>query len=430
LDEAPVALRPRLRRSFTVNAASLMTATLATSLLGLAFWEEAAHLRPAAVVGRAAATVAALTLLASIGQLNLTNVFIRLVPAAGERAPRLIYRGYLAVLLVALLAGVVYAASGLGDHVLVAGWVAKALFVLAVPVLAIFALQDSVLTSLRLATWVPVENASFSVAKLLLLPALVLLSGGAGIVVSWVIPAAVAVAVITGLLFSRILPGLHGVIGVLPDRRRLLSFVAAEYASSLFGTAAFQIVPLLVAWKLGTAAVAYFTLPWLIWAGVTVLLWNVSSSLVVDLIGQHGDPQTMLRHAAYLWAGIVAAAVVGCVAGAHPLLALAGDRYAAHGTVLLRLIGVTVPCYAVYGLYGSLLWIEQRIWLLALLQGCAAAAFLLAAGLLLRRLGVDAVGWANLGVQATMGVLSLGLLTRRHRRGGLLEPRSTSDTMS
>ena len=71
---------PRLRRSLTFNAASLMTATVVTNGLGLAFWAEAARLRSPGRWARAAAAVAALTLLATISQLNLTNVFLRLLP--------------------------------------------------------------------------------------------------------------------------------------------------------------------------------------------------------------------------------------------------------------------------------------------------------------------------------------------------------------
>ena len=80
--------------------------------------------------------------------------------------------------------------SGLSASVLSADWGTRALFVVAVPILAIFALQDSVLTALRLAPWVPVENVSFAVSKLALLPVLALLLGGGGIVLAWVLPGA------------------------------------------------------------------------------------------------------------------------------------------------------------------------------------------------------------------------------------------------
>ncbi|MBV9005008.1 MAG: hypothetical protein JO181_10150, partial [Solirubrobacterales bacterium] len=92
---------PRVRRSLTVNAAALMTGTIATNALGVVFWTAAAHLRAPAIVGRAAAGVAALTLLATVSQLNLTNVFVRLLPAAGRFSRQLVARGYLAVIVLA-----------------------------------------------------------------------------------------------------------------------------------------------------------------------------------------------------------------------------------------------------------------------------------------------------------------------------------------
>ena len=142
-----------------------MTATVAANALGLVFWAAAAHLEPPAMVGRASAAVAALTLLAMIAQLNLTNVFIRLLPVAGRLGPGLVRRGYLAVVCLSVAAAVVYCASGLGSHLLAGGWGARTLFVLGVPVLAVFALEDSVLTALRLSPWVPVENISTAAGR-------------------------------------------------------------------------------------------------------------------------------------------------------------------------------------------------------------------------------------------------------------------------
>ena len=288
---------PRFRKSLTTNAMSLMAATVATNAFGLVFWAEAAHLKSPAQVGRAAAAIAALTLLGTIAQLNLTNVFIRLLPTAGRLSTRMIRRGYVAVIVLACAVGILYAVSGLSESVLGRGWGARALFAAAVPIVAIFALQDSVLTALRLAPWVPVENVSFAVAKIALLPLLVLLPAGSGIVVSWVVPAVVAVVVVNQLLFRRFLPTLGTVDGTLPPRRRLASFVAGEYAGNLCATAAAQLMPLLVVWRLGPAAAAYFTLPWLMSLGITFLMWNVASSLVVEIAGARGPASELLAAA-------------------------------------------------------------------------------------------------------------------------------------
>jgi O-antigen/teichoic acid export membrane protein len=412
---------PRWRKSLTVNAASLMTATVVTNALGLVFWVLAARVKSPVIVGRAAAAVAALTLLATISQLNLTNIFIRLLPTAGRLCAILIRRAYLTVAGVALVISAVFVLSGAGARVVTGGREAQVCFALGVAVLAIFALQDSVLTGLRLAPWVPVENVSFAAAKLLLLPLLVMVAAPGAIVVAWVVPAAVAVVVVTRLLFTRILPSLRAVEGRLPDRRRLISFVAGEYVGNVFTTATVQLMPLLVLWQLGAAQAAFFTLPWLICMGITFLLWNVASSFVVETAGAHGHPDALLRRSLLLWAGVAFGAMLVCVLGAQPLLALAGPRYAASGAPLLRLIGLSAPFAALVAVYSTLAWLDQRVWLLAAIQGAAGAMMLGLTLLLLPRVGLVAGGWANLATQALAAAVMAPLAVRRVRRGRLVE---------
>jgi O-antigen/teichoic acid export membrane protein len=410
-------MRLRVRKSLTVSALSLMTATVATNALGLVFWTEAARVGTPRVVGRAAAAVAALTLLATISQLNLTNVFLRLLPTAGRLGRTLIARGYLAVIALSLALGAVYVASGLGDSVVHGGFATKAAFVATVPVLAVFALQDSVLTALRRAPWVAVENISFATGKLVLLVCVVLLPIGGGIVISWVVPAAASVIVISALLFRRLLRELEHTDGTLPPRRRLMSFVAGEYVTSICATATTQLMPLIVVWRLGPAQVAYFTLPWLISMGITMLLWNVASSFVVELAGAHQHSEALLHRTLVLWAGVVTCALAVCVFAAGPLLSLAGGSYAAHGTVLLRLIGCSVPFSALVAFYCTLMWIDRRVWLLAAFQAAVGAATLVITLVLLPRMGLVAVGWANLAVLAVAAIATAPLSARRIRTG-------------
>ena len=412
----------RARPSLTYNAMSLITATLATNALGLVFWTEAARLGTPQVVGRAAAAIAALTLLATISQLNLTNVFIRLLPNAGRLGRGLIARGYVAVVALSLAVGAVYVFSGLGDNVVGAGLAAQVAFVVAVPVLAVFALQDSVLTALRRAPWVAAENVSFATTKLVLLPALILVPIGGGIVVSWVIPAAIAVIVISALLFRRVLRGLEQCDGTLPPRRRLMSFIAGEYTTAVCATATAQLMPLIIVWKLGPAQVAYFTVPWLISMGITLVLWNVASAFVVELANPHQRSDVLLRRTLKLWAGVVAGALIVCVFAAGPLLSVAGGSYAAHGTELLRLIGCAAPFSAVVAIYSTLMWVDRRVWLLAAFQAVFGIALLAATLVLLPALGLVAVGWANLGVQAAAAMVTAPLIVHRLRPGLLLEP--------
>jgi O-antigen/teichoic acid export membrane protein len=378
------------------------------------FWAVAAHLRPPAIVGRASAAIAALTLLAMIAQLNLTNVIVRLLPAAGRLGTYLVERAYLVVVFLSLVAGLVYCASGLGRHVVTGGWAQYAEFTVAVPVLAVFALEDSALTALRLAPAVAAENITTAIARIVLLP--VLFETAMGAVWSWVLPALAAAVIVNSLLFGRALPAHGRVPGTLPPRRRLLSFVAGEYAGNICATASVQVMPLIVVWRLGPAAAAYLTLPWLIASGITLVLWNVSASFVVETAGSHGHPGTLLRRSLLLWGGIVAAAMIICVAAARPLIELVGPQYVAEGVPLLRLVGLTAPFTAVIVVYGTLVWLDQRVWLLAGFQAVAGILLLVLALTLLPRLGLIAVGWAYLGTQAALAVAVTPFTVRHIRR--------------
>jgi len=390
----------------TVNAVSLMGATLATNALGLVFWAVVARVDGPRAVGGAFAEVSALVLLSTLAQLNLTQVFIRFLPGAGRLTRPFVVRGYMAVTVLALVAASAFVASGLGTGVVRASLPERILFVVSAALFAIFALQDSILTALRIAHWVPVENISFAAAKLALLPLLAFLPARTGIVMAVVLPVAAAVAIVNTLLFRGAVGRTRRLIsGYLPARRRLAGFLAAEYAAGLCVTATVQLMPLLVLWRLGAVDEAYFTLPWLIRIGILVLLWNVNASFVVEALTSGAYTPRLLRRGFQLWGAVVVGAVIVCCAGAPLLLSLEGHAYAAHGVTLLRLIGLSTPFTAVTVLYGVFAWLERRLWLLVAIQ--AGSGLLLGAlsFVLLPRLGVAAVGWANLAAQVFAAAL-------------------------
>ncbi len=401
-------------QGMSVNAVSLMVATLATSALGLIFWALAAHIDSASAVGGAFAEVAALTLLATLAQLNMTNVFIRLLPVAGRFTGIFIARGYVAVTALALVIGSAFVASGLGSDVVGASWAERALFVVAVALFAIFALQDSVLTALRIAHWVPVENASFASAKLALLPLLAFLPSHLGPVVAWILPVAIAVIAVNLLLFRGPVAHTRRMdSGELPPRRRLLSFIAAEYACNLCAIATLQAMPLLVLWRLGAVDEAYFTLPWLICISITLLLWSVGASFVVAVTANPAETRNLLRRSLRLGGAVVLGAVLACCVGGRLILQVAGPGYAEHGTSLLRLLGLSAPFTAVTVVYSAFAWIEQRLWRLVAIQAGSGLLLLTITYALLPQLGLVAVGWAYLAAQGAAAILMAPALRSR-----------------
>jgi hypothetical protein len=401
-------------QGMSVNAISLMASTFAASALGLVFWAVAARVDSATAVGRAFAEVAALTLLATLAQLNMTNVFIRLLPVAGRFTGTFIARGYVAVTALALVISSAFVASGLGSGVVGAGWAERSLFIVAVALFAIFALQDSVLTALRIAHWVPVENTSFASVKLALLPLLAFLPTRLGPVVAWVLPVAIAVIAVNLLLYRGPVAQtrrIHG--GELPPRRRLLSFIAAEYACTLCALATLQVMPLLVLWRLGAVPEAYFTLPWLICMSITLLLWNIGASFVVAAAASPADLHDLLRRSLRLGGSVALGAVLACCVGGSLILHLAGSGYAQHGTSLLRLVGLSVPFTAVTVLYSTFAWLEQRLWRLVAIQAGTGVLLLTITFALLPRLGLVAVGWAYLAAQGIAAIMMAPALRAR-----------------
>src|SRR5205814_1389053 len=79
-------------------------------------------------------------------------------------------------------------------------------FVASIVTGAIFVLQDSALTGVRAATFVPVENAVFSVVKLGMMVPLMSLAPAAGIYLSWTAGFALSVIPTNAYLFGRAIP--------------------------------------------------------------------------------------------------------------------------------------------------------------------------------------------------------------------------------
>jgi O-antigen/teichoic acid export membrane protein len=356
--------------------------------------------------------VAALLVLSSIAQLNLGAIYLRFLPLAAGRSRSFVARSYVVVAVLGIATATAYVLSGLGDDLLHSSST-KIAFVVSVVLFAVFALQDAVLTALRLTWWVPIENVSFAAFKLALLPVLVSLPAGAGIVAAWVIPLAVAIVLVNTLLFAKVLEGGgHEAMYKAPERpeqmptaRRLLSFVSAEYLANLCGLVTMQVMPLIVVWRLGTAQNAYFTVPWLIWLGIALLLANVASTFIVEVVSKPDQAAHALRQGLWLWCVVVLAAVVGCSVLAPLLLRAAGNGYADHATDLVRLIGLSAPFIAIVYLYSSFAWLEQRVWRLAGIQVVSGALLVGLTIILLPRLGLAGAGWANLAVQAGSAVV-------------------------
>ena len=85
------------------NALALMVSSMGSSGVGVIFWGVAAHLASVESIGRAAAELSAMSLLACLASLSLGSTFIRFLPVSGDQTRRLVARSYGACTFLALI---------------------------------------------------------------------------------------------------------------------------------------------------------------------------------------------------------------------------------------------------------------------------------------------------------------------------------------
>jgi O-antigen/teichoic acid export membrane protein len=414
----------RKNRAHTLvrNATALMTSTLTSGVLTFGFWVVAARWFPADVVGIVAAVAASMALLGSLAQLNLINLFARFLPLAGDRTRRLVLSGYAAstataAVLIGGYALLSWSHRLVGDDPAI--WLLFAGMVLASP---IFFLQDSVLTALGRAGWVPVIYGVVGVARLALLPLFDSVAADAtgAVLAAWTLPVVVATLAVTWWVLARGAPA-HGrgqPAATPAGRRGLLGFAAAEYVNGLFTNATAFLPPLLIASAFGAADSAYFYLPWVIGTAAVTLLWNVVTSFVVAASRDGTRARAHLNQLIGLMAAVVVPGALVLSLAAGPLMSVLGADYAANSATTLRLIGLSLPFAGIVLIYSAFSVMEQRIWGLVATRAGGAVVLFAGGWIGLSQLGITSFAAALLASQVVVAAALLPALIRKYRETG------------
>ena len=237
-----------------------------TAATGLIYWIVAANAFSAHAVGLNSALISAMTLLSGIASLNLPNIIVRFLPESGDRTLARVVCAYAAAAGLAACAALVFILG-------VTWWTPplrflrfdgslQAWFVFSTVAWCLFTIQDSVLTALGRAIWVPVENAVFSVLKIALLVAAATALPRYGIFVSWTIAMLVSVAGVNLLIFTRLMrpSRLRRCDPVDVRNRAFVRYFAANYACSVAWLSSLYLMPLIVTAVAGATTNAYWAL--------------------------------------------------------------------------------------------------------------------------------------------------------------------------
>ena len=391
----------------------LILGTGVSGVLGLAFWGVAALEYPPEVVGLNSAVISAVTLVSGVGTLGLSAVLVRYLPIAGRSARSLTLRSYALTFALSLVLGLAAALSSALwapslDFLNDGWWLAG--FTVAVALTTIFTLQDAVLTGLRAAKWIPLENSLFSLAKLVLLFGFVAALPDSGPFAAWSVPLLAAVALVTLLIFRRLLP-LRREAGTV-DRRQMIDMAAGNYAGMLFDLAATFFLPILVANLTTPTQTAYFFIPWMTSIAIELVALSMMSSLTVEAAANLDSLRDLarrsLRHSLLLAAVLAAAmAAVGPL-----LLQFFGEGYADAGTTLLWLLAAGQIPNVVVVLGITIARIQHRGRTVLIVLAAQATMVIALSTVLIETMGIEGVGIAWTATQSALALVLLGTLLR------------------
>ena len=413
-------LRADLRDPLLRNGYALVGNVGITSVLGFVYWIVAARLYTPEQVGLGTATISLMQLLAGVaGQPSIANALTRFIPRAGDRSRQLAALAYGTAGAIGLAVSGLYIGAThlpLGIPQLLGGdWVTAVVLAASVTTWCVFSLQDAVLTGMRQAVWLPLENGVYGLAKIALLVALAQVATEYGIVGSWAIPAAVIVVPVNALIFHVLLPRHMAATAAQAEPRspRAVSrFVGGDYLGSIFALTAVDLLPVLVVARLGAVDTGFFSVPFLIAYSLELVTVNLGVALTVE--GAMDRPQlrthmvVVLRRVAMLVLPVVALllAVPGLV------LSVFGASYAENSSTLLRLLALGVVAKAVTTLSFSLARVERKVGRIARIEAFRLVLLLGSTWWLMGEFGLVGIGVSYLVTQVVVAAVLLPNILR------------------
>jgi O-antigen/teichoic acid export membrane protein len=409
-------LREHVRTPLHRDAYALALNSAFTAATGLLYWIVAAKTFSAHAVGVNSALISAMLFLAGIASLNLPNIIVRFLPESGGRIVTRVVWAY------GVSAGLAAGAAAI-FIVGVGAWAPRlsflhsdrglqAWFLFSTVAWCVFAIQDSVLTALGRAVWVPVENAVFSFIKLGLLAGAAAALPDYGIFVSWTMAMLVSVAGVNFLIFTRLMrrPDVCCARPALALRNRaFVRYFTADYACSVAWISTANLMPVIVTAAAGATTNAYWALPY----AVALPLYSVSTSIGTSLMlhgtTERGSLRTLTRKSAIQGARLLIPTALAIALFAPYLLSLFGSSYAQHGAAVLRLLALAALPNFLLVLCVNVARVQRRLKRAVLALTVEATLALGLATPLIHSFGVTGVGIGWLFAQCAVAV---GLLVR------------------
>ena len=341
------------------------------------FWIINARLFAANLVGLAAAFVSFGILAATFTNLGLPNTVIRFLPSS-HRKGGLFAAALLLVTVSSLLGGVLawllqprVSPSLAFAH---SSTVFSLLLILLVAGTAVTALLDGTLVSFRKGEYVLWKAVLVNLPRLAL-PFVIVSAGVRGMTEVYVVTLLIGIGYNLVIIFSRLLAR-ENLQPTLAEVKHHKAYAASNYFGGMFGVLPVTIVPIIVLNVLGATSAAYFYMPMMI-AALISLICNAISQALISESSQTDDAalhrqyfRKALRHQYRLLVPLI---IVLSVIG-WPLLRMYGPAYASHGYMPLVILLISGLLVGLNWLGDTWLNINKRSPAYFLMNACNALA--------------------------------------------------------
>lgn len=424
LRKYPPLVKQQIEDPLHRNSLFLIASTVVTSALGFVFWVIIARFYDEADVGYGAATLSAITLIATFGKLGLGTAIIRFI--SKEDKPTELINACLTLCgLVSLAVSAIFIA-GVDIWSPALSFIREnATFIVAFVFFALFGtlsgMMEQIFIAIRRSDFVLLRSAIFCLLRIALPFLMVVFFRAFGIVSSWGIAIGITLSVSLFFLLPRALGGYKPVPRLKLDRiKRIWRYSAGNYIANLFGQTPDMVLPILIVniHHLGAAQAAYFYMAWRVVKFLFMIPSATSRSLFAE--GSHFEGKlgkNVLRSHRFTFFLLIPGFILVLALGKW-LLLMFGASYSANALSLLQVLAVSSIPLAVNHIYYSIIKVQGRIRELMVLRGFIAVAALLGTYLATKATGdIMGVGYVWLAAQVFVSIYVIFAMKIRSMEG-------------
>jgi aminoglycoside phosphotransferase (APT) family kinase protein len=267
--------------------------------------------------------------------------------------------------------------------------------VVATPLWSIFVIQDFVLTAVKKATAVPVENAVFAVLKIVLLAVATVAVFPGGIAISWVVATVITVLVMNGWLVMKVLPA-HGratrAAAVPITIGAITRFMRADYAGAILWQCALFGLPFLVLSRLEAEDAAVYGIVWTISQALYAVSSGMSQSMVAHTAADPAGLEKARKATVRRSLRLVGPAALLVAVGAPLWLRVFGEQYADEGWLALALASLSAIPNVITNSTVNAARVRQRMGVLFGVPATISLLVIVGSWVLMPHLGIAGVG--------------------------------------